>query len=97
MDKSRIFSVRLNGKSTSFSIKTNIIAFYCVVTKTDCKKCFYEFSSIVSDIAKDWTGENAKGLSDFVVKKILETLLKKKELKEYKNIIKELETQYEKE
>jgi hypothetical protein len=90
VDSSSIFSLRIGGRSTSFSVKNKFIAFYCTVAEIECDQCFNEFSDTVLDIARDWKGTSAKGLSDFVVGKILENLLRKKELKKYFKILQKL-------
>jgi len=87
---STIFSTRINKRSTSFSIKNTLIAFYCTVTETECIECSKEFNKFVLDIVQDWNGESARGLSDFVQEKVLVSLLKKKDVKLYKKILKKL-------
>lgn len=87
-----IFSVRVNGRSTSFSIKNRIISFYCAVTETECTNCLKEFTEIALDLTKDWHGDTAKGLSDYIVGRLLEGLLRKKEMKQYMKIINKLNT-----
>jgi len=85
-----IFSVRINGKNTTFSIKNKILSFYTAIAHK--KGNYYDFlQDAVNDILKDYDKDDFKGLSDYVVDKLLLSLLRKKQKKVYKRCLERLE------
>ena len=86
-----IFSLRINNRNTCISINNKILAFYCAIVHVD-KIHIHDFlQDKMSEFASQYTKDNFKGLSSFVLNRILMDMLRKKDIKKYKDHLSRLE------
>lgn len=82
-----IVSIRVNGISTSISLKKNIVALWILSLGLNADSWKRELTNFIHDCADSWKNESAKGLSEFVSTKIIASLLEDKEVVMYKKIL----------
>lgn len=80
------YSLRVGGKVTSVTLKGNVLALYLLMNGNPGNAHNFILDAL-KDFADEWKGDNGKGLSDFICQKMIESILGKKEVKKYQQIL----------
>lgn len=86
-----IFSLRINNRNTTVSIKNKVLAFYCTIANVDKINIHDFLQDKINEFASEYSKDNFKGLSNFVLHKILMDMLREKDIKKYKDHLSRLE------
>lgn len=84
------YSFRLSGRSTSITLRRNIVSLYLLFSEADADLDNVVFKFIDSCIDK-WKGETAKGLSDFITARMIRNILTRDDFKQYKHLFSRLQ------
>jgi hypothetical protein len=77
------YSIKLNNRVSSITIKSYLIALYLVLNGYDGDSHNFILNE-VQEIVEEWDNDVNRGLSDYVSQKMIERLLEKQDLKEYR-------------
>jgi len=80
-------SVRVSGSVTSISIRKNLIALWVVMNDIEPDSIRDSLVDFVYSYLDSWNGETAKGFSDFISEKLIQSLLEDKDYIVYKRIL----------
>ena len=88
---SRKYSIRMQDRVTSITLRNNIVSLWIVLSDFPRKKDYHnEVSDFISDCMDTWVLASGKGLSDFVQDKMIESLLETSDYRIYTRILKDL-------
>ena len=76
---------------TSFKVRGSVLAMYYVLMGEGTDPQAFVLDT-VNKIVDKWEGDSAKGLSQFVMDTMLESMLEKDDLPLYRTVMKRLET-----
>lgn len=88
-----MMSIRIQGKGTSVSLRKNIVSLWLLLLEKDDNKWFSHLNDFIYTCADEWCNkghESAKGFSDFVSRKMIQSVLDEKDYKSYLRIYKNL-------
>jgi hypothetical protein len=83
-------SIRVLGASTSITIRNDILALWVLMQGDDIEgieRIRQKLSSFVLDTLSDWKGSSAKGLSEYITKRMIESFLEKRDIRMYRKIL----------
>ena len=80
-------SIRISSQVTSLSIKKNLIAIWILLMNTDPEDSRDDLTEFVYKCLDQWTGDSAKGFSDFVSERLIQDMLEADDYIEYKQIL----------
>lgn len=86
-----MFSLRINKRNTTISIKNKVLAFYCTIVHLKKTNIHDFLQEKINEFASEYEKDNFKGLSDYITDKILTDMLRKKERKQYREHLSRLE------
>jgi hypothetical protein len=100
------FSFRLSGRSTSITLKKNILSLWLILSDTDyCKdpgtqdaqgtqytseQYYISIQKYIDSCIDKWTGDTARGLSDFITDMMLQDILEEEDFRAYKVVFNNL-------
>ena len=84
------FSFRLGGRSTSITLRKNIVSLWVVLLSIGIKQYNTEIYKFIDNCINDWEGETARGLSDFITEKMIQNILQKSDFRLYKRVFRKL-------
>jgi hypothetical protein len=83
------FPCKLNGSSTSVTVKKDIICIWFIFSeyrKMDVSEIYPLVQEIVNECAEEWIFSSGKGFSDFVTDKIIYKTLNNADFSTYKRV-----------
>lgn len=87
------FNLRVNGKVTSISLNSRIVALWLVLS--DISR-FEDHQDAVGDFVQrasmQWDDVSARGLSEYILNAMLREILDKKDFSEYRRIYKDIQS-----
>lgn len=83
-------NIRICGVSTSISLRKNLIALWILMTRQHPTRWRDNLNDFVYKSSGVWTGESAKGFSDFVTERMILTLMEQRDRGKYKTILKKI-------
>lgn len=83
-------SIRISGGVTSLSIRKNLIALWILLSEVYSKDPKEELTEFIYKCLDLWKGDTAKGFSDFVSEKLIQSILETEDYIAYKKILKTL-------
>lgn len=84
------FSFRLSGRSTSITLRKNIVSLWVVLLGISTKEYDSEIYKFIEKCINDWGNDTARGLSDFVTEKMIQSILQKSDFVLYKRVFKKI-------
>ena len=83
------FSFRLAGRSTSITLRKNIVSIWVVLSDIPIHKYNSSIYKFIEESINKWEqkGNNtAKGLSDFITVNMIQSMLQKRDFRDYKRV-----------
>ena len=88
------FSVRVNGRVTSITLKKNTIALWFMFSpfRNNEDDILSYVNDFIVDCSDDWDKDDGKGLSEHVTERMIETLLEKDDIRSYQRLVASLDS-----